>query len=374
MDLNFSEDQRSLRDEVRRLLNDRASSAAMREAAEKNGGFDASLWDMAAAELGFCATNVPEAFDGLGLGAMELALLLEECGRRLACIPAWSTIAVGTPLIVSLGSEAAKSRLLPEIAAGSYRIAVALPTDNPQQVAIRAQQSADGYVLDGAVSVVADLPSATLVLVPARFEDGKLGLFAVAPDDGLKIDPVQTIDLTRPFGALKLEGVRVGADARLDDAGFSEEALAQALLPGRLGLAAEQIGAAQGCLDLTLEYISGRVQFGRTIASFQAIKHRCAAMVVDLAEARSLLYGAAASLNIGASEVEMEIDALGVLATDVLWKVAEESIQLHGGVGNTWEYDPHFYFRKAQATAFMMGSSDERLARIAAQVIDGAAA
>jgi len=373
MDLNFSEDQRSLRDEVRRLLNDQASSASMREAAEKNGGFDASLWDMAAAELGFCATNVPEAYDGLGLGAMELALLLEECGRRLACIPAWSTIAMGTPLIAALGSEGAKSRLLPEIAAGSYRIAVALPIDN-FQVAVRAQQSGDGYMLDGAVSVVADLPSATLVLVPARFEDGKLGLFSVAPDNGLKIDPVQTIDLTRPFGALKLEGVRVGADARLDDAGFSEEALAQALLPGRLGLAAEQIGAAQGCLDLTLEYISGRVQFGRTIASFQAIKHRCAAMVVDLAEARSLLYGAAANLNSGASEVEMEIDALGVLATDVLWKVAEESIQLHGGVGNTWEYDPHFYFRRAQATAFMMGSSDERLARIAAQVIDGAAA
>jgi len=374
MDLNFSEDQRSLRDEVRRLLDDRASSAAMREAAEKNGGFDPSLWDMAAAELGFCATNVPEAYDGLGLGAMELALLLEECGRRLACIPAWSTIAMGTPLIVALGSEAAKSRLLPEISAGNYRIAVSLPIDNLQPVAVRAQQSGDEYMLDGAVSVVADLPSATLVLVPARLEDGKLGLFAVAPDDGLKIDPVQTIDLTRPFGALKLEGVQVGADARLDDAGFSEEALAQALLPGRLGLAAEQIGAAQGCLDLTLEYISGRVQFGRTIASFQAIKHRCAAMVVDLAEARSLLYGAAASLNIGASEVAMEIDALGVLATDVLWKVAEESIQLHGGVGNTWEYDPHFYFRRAQATAFMMGSTDERLARIAAQVIDGAAA
>ena len=374
MDLNFSEDQRSLRDEVRRLLNDRASSAAMREAAEKNGGFDPSLWDMAAAELGFCATNVPEAYDGLGLGAMELALLLEECGRRLACIPAWSTIAMGTPLIVALGSEAAKSRLLPEISAGNYRIAVSLPIDNLQPVAVRAQQSGDEYMLDGAVSVVADLPSATLVLVPARLEDGKLGLFAVAPDDGLKIDPVQTIDLTRPFGALKLEGVQVGADARLDDAGFSEEALAQALLPGRLGLAAEQIGAAQGCLDLTLEYISGRVQFGRTIASFQAIKHRCGAMVVYLAEARSLLYGAAASLNIGASEVAMEIDALGVLATDVLWKVAEESIQLHGGVGNTWEYDPHFYFRRAQATAFMMGSTDERLARIAAQVIDGAAA
>src|SRR5690606_41889047 len=107
-------------------------------------------------------------------------------------------------------------------------------------------------------------------------------------------------------------------------------------------------------------------------SSFQAIKHRCAAMVVDLAEARSLLYGAAASLNIGASEVEMEIDALGVLATDVLWKVAEESIQLHGGVGNTWEYDPHFYFRRAQSSAFLMGSADERLARIADAVIDGA--
>lgn len=378
MDLNFSEEQRSLRDEVRRFLADRAGSAAMRAAAEQKGGFDQELWDMAAAELGFCATNVPEAHDGMGLGAVELALLMEECGRRLACIPAWSTIAMGTPLILALASDEAQARLLPEIAAGAHRFAVALPSiqslASATQVSVRAMQTAHGYVLSGTVSPVADLTAATLVLVCARFEDGRLGLFAVSPGDGIGIAPLKTIDLTRPFGALELKDVQVGADARLDVAGFGETELQKALLPARLGLAAEQIGAAQGCFDLTLAYISGRVQFGRTIASFQAIKHRCAAIVVDLAEARSLLHGAAANLDAGVAEAETEVDALGVLATDVLWRAAEEAIQMHGGVGNTWEYDPHFYFRRAQSTAFMLGSNDQRLERIAARVIDGVAA
>lgn len=365
MDLNFSEDQRSLRDEVRRFLADRAGSASMREAAENKSGFDAALWDMAAAELGFCAIIVPEQYEGMGLGAVELALVMEECGRRLACIPAWSTIAMAIPLLLALASKETKARLLPEIAMGAHRIALA-----PNGV-VRAEKTDGGYSLTGKVGPLADLPSATLVLVPAALNDGSFGLFAVSPG-ALQIETVRTIDLTRSFGRADLNAVELGADARLDESGFSEEALAKALLPARLGLAAEQTGAAQGCLDLTLDYIAERVQFGRTIASFQAIKHRCAEMVVDLAEARSLLYGAAASLNAGSAEAALEIDAVGVLATEVLWRTAEEAIQMHGGVGNTWEYDPHFYFRRAQSSAFLMGSADERLARIADAVIDGA--
>ena len=378
MDLNFSEEQRSLRDEVRRFLTDRANSAAMREAAENRHGFDEAMWETAASELGFCAANVPEEYDGMGLGATELALIMEECGRRLACIPAWSTIAMATPLIAALASDGQKARLLPEIALGTHRVAVALPSihflNSLDQLSVFARKTGDGYVLDGTVPQVADLPSATLVLVPARLEDGSIGLFALPRENGITIEPVQNIDLTRPFGSLGLSRVEVDANTRLDASGFSEDAFAEALLPARLGLAAEQIGAAQGCLDLTLDYISGRVQFGRTIASFQAIKHRCAGLVVDLTEARSLLYGAAASLNAGSPDAAMEIDALGVLSTDVLWRTAEEAIQMHGGVGNTWEYDPHFYFRRAQASAFMMGSTEEKLGRIADRLIDGAAA
>ena len=378
MDLNFSEEQRSLRDEVRRFLTDRANSAAMREAAENRHGFDEAMWETAASELGFCAANVPEEYDGMGLGVTELALIMEECGRRLACIPAWSTIAMATPLIAALASDGQKARLLPEIASGTHRVAVALPSihflNSLDQLSVSARKTGDGYVLDGTVPQVADLPSATLVLVPARLEDGSTGLFALPRENGITIEPLQNIDLTRPFGSLGLSRVEVDANTRLDASGFSEDAFAEALLPARLGLAAEQIGAAQGCLDLTLDYISGRVQFGRTIASFQAIKHRCAGLVVDLTEARSLLYGAAASLNAGSPDAAMEIDALGVLATDVLWRTAEEAIQMHGGVGNTWEYDPHFYFRRAQASAFMMGSREEKLGRIADRLIDGVTA
>lgn len=378
MDLNFSEEQTALRDEVRRFLNDRAASAAMRDAAENNSGFDAALWETAATELGFCAMTVPERFDGMGLGPTELALVLEECGQRLACIPLWSTIAIATPMIEALASPEQRTRLLPDIAGGAYRIAVTLPAltaiDSMAHLSVTATKSDDGYVLNGTVAHVADLPAANLVLVPAVTDDGSIGLFALSLDHGISIKPLKSLDLTRSLGVLELNQITVSADDRLDNGGLSSQNFATPLLSARLGLAAEQIGAAQGCLDLTLTYIAERVQFGRSIASFQAVKHRCAEMVVDLAEARSLLYGAAANLNSGSVDILMEIDALGVLATEALWRSAEEAIQLHGGVGNTWEYDPHFYFRRAQATAFMLGSSDARLSRIADMMIDEAAA
>jgi alkylation response protein AidB-like acyl-CoA dehydrogenase len=187
------------------------------------------------------------------------------------------------------------------------------------------------------------------------------------------VRPLDTLDPTRPMGELVLDGVAVPAEARIDPGGLAAGDFAAPLLAARLALAAEQVGAAQGCLDLTLAYISARVQFGRTIASFQAVKHRCAGLVVDIAEARSLLRGAAAGLAAGSPEAELDILALGVLATETLWRVAEEAIQLHGGAGNTWDYDPHLYLRRAQASAFLFGSADDRLARIADHVLGEAA-
>lgn len=377
MDLELTDDQVFMRDEARRLLAARAGSASMRQAVEQNDGFDAGLWRTIAGELGWCAVAVPEQFGGLGLGVTELALLLEETGRRLAPVPLWSTAALSTPIIVACARDAARDNLLGGIAAGRIKATTALPSlsaANPLgALSVLAAHSGDGYVLDGTVAPVADLSGADLVLVPAQLEGGRISLFALSSDVGFQASRLETLDPTRPLGALVLRQVSVPAQARIDADGLSPEDLAAPLLVSRLGLAAEQIGAAQGALELTLAYISERVQFGRTIASFQAVKHRCAKMVVDIAEARSLLYGGACGLASGSREADQEIAAAGVLATDTLWHCAEEAIQLHGGVGNTWEYDPHFYFRRAQATAFVLGSAEDRLARIADLMLGEAA-
>jgi acyl-CoA dehydrogenase len=225
-----------------------------------------------------------------------------------------------------------------------------------------ARRSGDGWTIAGSIAVVLDAGAAAFILVPAS-ADGGLGLFAVERF-AAGIDPLDGIDLTRPAARLRIDAA---AACRVDDGGFSAGDLDEALLTARLTLAAEQVGAAQGALDLTLAYVAERVQFGRTIASFQAVKHRCAALLADISEARSLVYGAARELD------PLEIAAAGVLATQVLFRAAEDAIQLHGGVGNSWEYDPHLYLRRAQATASLFGSADERLDAIAAALIGAAA-
>lgn len=364
MDLKLSPDQIFMRDEARRLLADRAGSEALRKAIDA-GGLDAALWQTIGVELGWCAVAAPEEAGGLGLGATELVLLAEECGRRLTPVPFWSTACLAGPLVATLCAGEARETLLGRIAAGEAA-AVALPAPgriDPLDGALpAARREGDGWMLDGAVSAVIDAPSAAFILVPAS-ADGGLGLFAIERGDAA-LEPLDGIDLLRPAARLVLAGVSA---TRIDAEGLDRTAFDTALLTARLTLAAEQVGAAQGALDITLAYVAERVQFGRTIASFQAVKHRCALLLVEIAEARSLVYGAAQTLD------PLEIAAAGAIASQVAFRAAEEAIQLHGGVGNTWEYDPHLYFRRAQAAANLFGSADEKLAQVADALLGAAA-
>jgi acyl-CoA dehydrogenase len=184
---------------------------------------------------------------------------------------------------------------------------------------------------------------------------------------GQAVQPLAGLDGTRQWGALHLDRVTVPAAARIDD-GAAPLALEHALAVAGLGLAAEQVGAARGVMDLTLAYIAERVQFGRTIASFQAIKHRCAALEADLAEARALVHGAAASTDPDA--FALEVAGLRALAQDLLFRAAQEAIQLHGGVGFTWEYDPHLYFKRAKSDRALLGDPEAHLDAIAAHLLD----
>jgi len=365
MNFELSPDQQFMRDEARRLLAARAGSAEIRKAIEA-GGFDRDLWKTVARELGWCAVSLPESAGGLGLGAMELVLLSEEIGRRLAPVPFWSTACVAAPLIAALAGDR-RDELLGRIAGGaSAAVALELSALEPVPT-LAARIDGDGYVLEGS-AVAADLPVADILLAPADL-DGELAWFAIESSEDVRA--LQSLDLTRPIGRLELASNRVPLVARIDDRNRRQPGLP--LATAKLGLAAEQVGAAQGALDLTLAYLSERVQFGRTIASFQAVKHRCAELLVDIAQARSLLYGAATSLDAGSAEAELEIMAAGVFATETLFRAAQEAIQLHGGVGNTWEYDPHLYLRRAQASAALFGAADDRLESIATRLLGAAA-
>lgn len=370
MNLELSPDRIFMRDEARRLLAGRCDSAALRRAAEA-GGFDAGLWTTIG-ELGWCAVGIDEAAGGLGLGAMELALLAEECGRWLAPVPFWSTACLAASVVSALAAEPARGELLARIVAGgAATVALDLSaTTTAAAVCVMAEKDGAAWRLSGKVRGVPDLPTARIVLVPARAADGTIALFLLECDGEGPREP--GFDLTRPVADLDLDAL-ASASFSLLAAGHSIEALDRALLTARLGLAAEQVGTAQGALDLTLAYVAGRVQFGRTIASFQAVKHRCAALLVAIAEARSLLHGAAASLDAAEPHAALEIEALGALAADVAFRAAEEAIQLHGGVGNTFEYDPHLYLRRAQATSFLFGTASQKLETVAAAIFGDAA-
>lgn len=370
--LEFTPDQQMIRVEAQRFLREQSSSEAIRRVVDAGASHDAELWASISRELGWCGMAIQEEFGGLGLGATEVAILMELTGERLACVPFWSTVCLATPLLQSAGSESAKTKYLGAIAAGEMAMTVAYAdlsvADPAASVAVKAARIGGGYRLDGRVAQVVDLEVADVILVPAQLDDGITALFALSRDAGQTVTPLKVLDGTRPIAALEL-ALEVSAESRIDDAGVTIDQFRQALAFANLGLAAEQVGAAQGALDVTLAYIAERVQFGRTIATFQAIKHRCAKLMVDIAETRSLVFGAAMGLGTsGATESALEIAGARALASDLEFRAAEEAIQLHGGVGFTWEYDPHLYFKRAQASAALLGSRETQLDRIAASV------
>lgn len=371
MDLVLTEVQRFIRDEARRLLADRCTSDKLRAVVESGTGLDAELWRTISGDLGWCAMTIPEADGGLGLGLTELVLLLEATGERLAAMPLWSTACLAAPLLMVGADAQGQAAWLPRIAAGEIAATVAfgrLDTDDPFAApTVTATRQGAGYVLDGLVPQVTDLVGAGLVLVPARLAGG-LALFALEPGAGHEIRQLEKLDGTRQIGALRLDALALPDDARVDSGALSQGATDATLAVANLGLAAEQVGVARGAMDLTLAYIAERVQFGRTIASFQAVKHRCAMLEVDLAEVRSLVHGAAQT----ADPTQRLLEAAGAraLASDLALRAAEESIQLHGGVGFTWDYDPHLYFKRAQASRALLGSPEQHFERIARQLLD----
>lgn len=373
MNLALTDDQRLIRDSAESFLADVSTSAAVRAASEGERGYDEAVWTRIASELGWCGIAVPEADGGLGLGAVELALVQEQAGRHLLCAPFFSSACLATTLLLEVGDADAQAESLPILAAGAERWSAPLPSDAAAFLAgpaLHAVRSDAGWVLDGSAARLPEGGGADVLLLTARVAGEALpGLFLVrAGAAGLALATVRGFDGTRRFATATLQAV---VARRIDDPARAAAGYDRAAALVRLYLAAEQLGAAQACLDLTVAYTATRKQFGRAIAGFQAVKHRCAEMMVRIEAVRSAVAGAAAQAAAAGPAVEAlaaECAAVKALASDTLFWCAQEAIQLHGGVGFTWEYDPQLYFKRAQASSHWLGSGEALREQVAAFV------
>lgn len=370
MSFSFTEDQRAIQDAARSFLSDRVTSEALRAAIETPAGTDDALWRGMAEEMDWLGVALPERFGGLGLGAVELAILMEETGRVLAPAPLFTTAALGAPLIQACASDDQQAELLPGLASGATKTAVCLtgasgrPT--PEDVPVTLEKGR----LSGKAHYVAHGTAADLLLVVARAkgsagQDG-LSLAALpAGAKGLTIRPVTSLDLTRPYAEIAFEAAE--PHMILGEAEVQGPHIARALAMAAAMLAAEQLGGADRVLDMSVAYVKQRVQFGRVIGSFQVVKHMLADMMILIEAARSAAYYAACAVDEAPEELEEAASVARAYCSDAYLRCAGDAVQAHGGIGFTWEHDAHLFFKRARSTANLLGSADhhrERLARI----------
>jgi alkylation response protein AidB-like acyl-CoA dehydrogenase len=347
-DFGFTEEHELLRQQARRLLEERCPFSEVRRLAESPDGFDTGVWKELGA-LGWVGLVLPEAHGGAGLGALHLALLLEEMGRKLLPSPFLASLLAGFALEAG-GSAAQLARFAPAIASGETIATLALHEPGGAWRAEDLQATAEpvdgGYVLRGVKPFVLAGAHAGLVIAPFREPGGHLSLFAVElPAKGVEIAPETGIDPTRRTARITFAGVRVGSDARLEGNGAA--ALRRAHVRGFAALAAEMVGGAEATLIVTRDYAIARKQFGKQIGAFQGVKYPIVDAMVGIESARSLAIGAAAALDHTPDEAELAARMAKALASEVFPSVVRKGVQLHGGYGFTWDCDVHFYFKRA---------------------------
>jgi len=352
----FSEEQEELRRSVRRFLDDKSPITEVRRLMETTEGYDPAVWSQMANQLGLQGLTIPEEYGGSGFSYVELIVVLEEMGRSLLCAPYFSTVALAANAILASGDDAAKKELLPGIASGETIATLALTEDNGrwdlEGIQLQAKKSGDGYTLDGHKMFVIDGHTANLIVVVARTSAG-ISFFAVDGDaQGLTRTALSTMDMTRKQARLEFSGTParlIGAD------GGAEAALSKTLDLAAVALAAEQVGGAQRCLDMSVEYAKVRIQFGRPIGSFQAIKHKCADMLLEVESAKSAAYYAGWAAAEDSDELPVVASLAKAYCSEAYFHAAAENIQIHGGIGFTWEHDAHLYFKRAKSSELLLG-------------------
>lgn len=359
MSIVFDEEQEALRKSVRAFIEQRSPMTTVRTSMDSETGADSGLWAGFATELGVVGLAVPEAYGGAGYTQVEQAVVFEELGRSLVCSPYFATIGLAANLLLACGDEAACNRYLPKITSGEMTATVATTEDvaswDSESTTLHARADGDHFLLNGHKSFVIDGLTADLILVLARSDAG-LGLFAVEPKDGAAVrrEPMHTLDLTRKMARLVFTdtpAVLIGAE------GSGAEIYESATDFAITALAMEQVGGAQQCLDMTVAYAKVRTQFGRKIGSFQAVKHKCADMLVAVESARSAAYHAVWASVFAADEFPAAAAMAKSVCSDSYTFCATETIQLHGGIGFTWEHDAHLFYRRAHSSALLFGDA-----------------
>jgi alkylation response protein AidB-like acyl-CoA dehydrogenase len=356
MNFAFSEEQDELRKSVKRFLEDKSPETEVRRLMETTEGYDTAVWTQMADQLGLQSLTIPEEFGGSGFSYVELIVVLEEMGAALLCAPFFSTVALGANAILTSGDQKAKEELLPGIASGETIATLAHTEDSGQwdteSVTLTATPSGDGWSLNGHKSFVIDGHVADLILVVGRTDAG-ISLFAVQGDaDGLTRTPLATMDQTRKQARLEFAGTParlIGSD------GGASAGLSKTLDLAAVALAAEQVGGAQRCLDSSVDYAKTRIQFGRPIGSFQAIKHKCADMLLEVESAKSAAYYAGWAAAEDSDELPVVASLAKSYCSEAYFHAAAETIQIHGGIGFTWEHPAHLYFKRAKSSELLLG-------------------
>jgi alkylation response protein AidB-like acyl-CoA dehydrogenase len=369
--LEFTPEQDELRDGVRTVLTGECPMSLVREVVEKGATVDA-LWSRMVA-LGWPALTAPETAGGLGMGAVELAVVVEELGRAVAPGPFVPTVTQFAPVVAEAGSPEQQERFLGAVAAGECTGALALVEASgavdPGRLAATAEPDGTSYVLRGTKTMVVEAATADEIVVVARRPgtDGDAGIGAfVVPQGDVGVEPVAALDGSRPLARVTLDGARTGPDRVLGEPGpATAAAIRRAVELAVTVLAIETVGTAQTIFDVTLEYAKQREQFGVPIGSFQAIKHKFADMLVSLERARATSYFAALTIAEDDDRRALAASMAKAAAGDCAARLAQEGIQIHGGIGYTWEHDMHLYVRRAKSNSLLLGNAAQHRARVA---------
>jgi len=360
VNFSFSDDQVLLKNSVRSALDEQCKPAHVRAMFDDPKGYGEPLWTEMA-KLGWLGLPFAEEQGGAGLGLVELGLVLEEMGRAAYPGPFFATVVLGGLGIQLGGNAAQKDRWLSAISAGTARATAALLEEHldwdPASTTTTAVNSGSGWTLSGLKRFVPWAHVADVVLVPARSPEG-LGIFLVDPKAaGITLSPMVGIDLTNRWSEMRLDEVAVGADAVLGQPGSAGALLDSLLRRAAVMSSAEMLGAARRCLDMSVEYVKVREQFGQPVGSFQAIRHRCAEMLLEAENAHAAVYYAAWALAAGAEDAAIASSICKAYVSDAARKVCGDAIQVHGGIGFTWEYDLHLYMKRAKALEPLFGDA-----------------
>ncbi|HOB48760.1 MAG TPA: acyl-CoA dehydrogenase family protein [Mycobacterium sp.] len=375
----FTTEQQALRSAVRKFCEAHFGEEAARRVMESDPRYDPQVWRRLGSELGVLGMSVPEDDGGVGGSLVDQAVAVEEFGATLACGPLFGTVYLAIPALAAAPVGPARDDLLAALIEGDRTAAFAVVDRggafDPAAVTVQAQSQGtdeDGPVtLTGTVPRVVDAGTADELLVAATGSAG-LGLYAVRADaPGVQRNPLVTMDLTRPQATVTLADAPGRLLAGPDSA---ERVITRALQVGAALLAVEQVGAAQHLLDLSVDYAKSRLQFGRQIGSFQAVKHKLADMLVDLEHARSAAYYAVWALADGSDDPALVTSIAQATASTAFSRIAADTIQVHGGIGFTWEHQAHLYFKRAATDAALLGSAEQHRDRVAELVLDTAVA